>query len=129
MSPERFWGYSIAEVQDILKSCARIRQRQQKERLNAASYIVTELGTRIGIMLGNKEAQVGHIWDYFPSLYQEEKEMADQMQKEAEIERVRESRYRYAAIHNSRWKEVEDDGDTDTTDTASSDTSGPAAVH
>lgn len=130
MSPEQFWSYSIAEVQDILESCARVRQRQQKERLNAANYIVNELGTRIGIMLGNKEAKIGYIWDYFPSLYQEEKEMADQMQKEAEIERVRESRYRYAAMHNSRWKEVEDDdGDTDTTDTASSDTSGPAAVH
>lgn len=90
--------------------------------------MVTELGTRIAIMLGNKDAKIGHIWDYFPSLYQEEKEIAEQMQKETEIERVRDSRYRYAAMHNSRWKEVED-GNTDTTDTTGSDTSRPETVH
>ena len=73
--------------------------------------------------------QRSDIYGTISQAYQEEKEMADQMQKEAEIERVRESRYRYAAMHNSRWREVEDDGDTDTTDTASSDISGPAAVH
>ena len=130
MIPNQFWNYSIAEVQDILESCARVRQRQQKERLNAANYIVNELGNRVSIMLGNKKAEIGHVWDYFPSLYQEEKVIAEQMRREAELERVRESRHRYAAAHNSRWKEVEEDGEcTDTTDTASSDTSGSEAIH
>lgn len=94
----------------MLESRARVRQRQQKERLNAASYIVDELGIRISSMLGNKDAKISHVWDYFPTLYQEEKKLSDQMQRETEIERIRESRYNFAAVHNRYWKEVRDDG-------------------
>lgn len=120
--PGLFWSLSIAEVCDMLESRARVRQRQQKERLNVANYIVDELGTRISIMLGNKEAKINHVWDYFPSLYQEEKELVDQMHREAELEHVRESRHNFAAVHNRYWKEVRDDGERNNiTDIASSD--------
>lgn len=119
--PGLFWSLSIAEVCDMLESRARVRQRQQKERLNAASYIVDELGIRISIMLGNKEAKINRVWDYFPSLYQEEKELADQMHREAELEHVRESRHNFAAVHNRYWKEVRDDGECENaTDSAGS---------
>lgn len=76
-----------------------------KERLLAASYIVDELSKRISIMLGNKDAETGHLWDYFPQLYQKQKEAFTEYQQQEELEQFKERRRLFAARHNKRWSE------------------------
>lgn len=105
ISPERFWDLSIAEVNDLLESRARSREREFKEQLSVADYAVQELSRRIASMLpGGEEIPVRHVWDYYPSLYRKEKEAYEEYEKREELEQFKERRRQFAARYNRRWE-------------------------
>lgn len=102
--PERFWKYSIAEVQDILQGMADARERNLKERLWAAAYQVDELSRRIGIMLGSEE-KPKTLSDYFPELFREESAAQAERKRQEELAECAEARRTFAERHNKKVRE------------------------
>lgn len=76
-------------------------------------------------MMGNKDAEIKSAWDFFPELFVKEKQLADEMRKESEIQRIVNSRYNFAAAHNRALREREEKEDvsecSNTADAAGSD--------
>lgn len=78
---------------------------EQKERIVIAGYVVDELTMRLSAIMGNKDAEIRSAWDYFPGLFEDEKEAAEERRKEIELQKYLDSRYNFAAAHNKAFRE------------------------
>ena len=74
---------SLDEILDILESHARKEERKAKEELRKLHFLARDTAHQLGFLIAGKEDDSPpELWDYFPELFAEEKDMADKKKTE-----------------------------------------------
>ena len=69
------------------------------------SVLSDQIANKISKLFDNdNEIEVKHIWDYFPSLFEKEKQIYEIEKEQEEFESFKEKRRKYAVYHNQRMK-------------------------
>lgn len=90
---------SLAEICDEMESFYRRQEKQLKEKLSIAFILAQSTAERVGVYL-NKDNKAREPWDFYPSLFADEKAAYEKAAEEAEMEERREKIRAYAA----EWK-------------------------
>lgn len=110
MKPQEFWDYSLPEINDLLESHNRIKERKFKEKVTdecrLGRIIVDNIDSFFEAHFLNQSRKVVMPWDIFPELFEREKKAYDEQRKKEELEEYKEKRRRYAAELNARRGEV-----------------------
>lgn len=109
-SPEAFWGYSIAEIMDLITAHQKREERRQKEKIEEFKNLATAMqvqALQIGQTFGGCDEQhpFRTVENYYPSLFPKNEEVEKkkyQKQLEERNARLRAA----AAIHNARIREA-----------------------
>lgn len=105
-SPEAFWGYSIAEIMDLITAHQKREERRQKEKVEEFKNLLIALQTQalqIGQTFGGCEFQT--VENYYPSLFPKN-EQSEKKKYQKQLEE-RNARLRAAAAkHNARIREA-----------------------
>lgn len=101
--PETFWNLSLIEICDLLESCNRRRIRNAREQLSMLFAAAESTAEHIGCYLNEKNT-ARRLWDFFPSLFAEEKEAYEKEQAEERTVKAVAEWKAYAAEWNRRRK-------------------------
>lgn len=82
-----------------MESFYRRQEKQLKEKLSIAFVLAQSMAERVGVYL-NKDNKAREPWDFYPSLFADEKVAYEKAAEEAEMEERREKIRTYAA----EWK-------------------------
>lgn len=104
MSPKEFWGYSMLEVQDLIKAFWKKREYDLRWEI-MHDFVMAEVQTRFAFREKNQD--IPHPWEYYPNLFQEEKKRYEDRKKQDELESYKEARRNYAAEFNRRRRQGE----------------------
>lgn len=96
---EQFWNLSIAEVQDVINAYAQRRKTDLKQSIRMQFLLASLIPQYI---LRNETDPVPQPWDYYPELFEEEKELYEKAAAEKELEEFKERRRQYAAALNKQ---------------------------
>ncbi len=102
--PSFFWNLSIQEAHDVLVSHEK-KQRENMKSEVLAKYIQSlQIAECIAKTKDVKnEITLKNIWDYYPSLFEEEKSLYQKKQDEQEFRNYKQRRMEFARIHNARF--------------------------
>lgn len=107
IAPEKFWDYSIAEINDLIDAYQRRRIAQRKAEITDQFINAEVVASLISIGLsGDKNARYPRPWDYYPELFKAEKEEAAEITEQDEVAKAYESRRRYGEVWNRRFRET-----------------------
>ena len=110
MRPQEFWDYSLSEINDLLESHNRIKERKFKETVKdecrLGRIIVDNIDSILDAYFLNENRKVVMPWDMFPELFEFEKKAYDVQREKEELEEYKEKRRRYAAELNARREGV-----------------------
>ena len=104
VSIEVFWNSSILEVRDLIDSDNRVKNKEFKIQTKR-DFINAEVAHRWQSNLYKKEGSEfdsPYVWEYYPDLFEEEKKYSEEQQKEAELEKLKGNRKRYAEEYKRR---------------------------
>ncbi len=95
---------SLQEVYDILNGI----KEKQKERLKAEALLKYTQALQIAECIAKtkdikKEMVLKNIWDYYPSLFDEEKQRYQKEHEEESFLSYKQKRLDYARMHNTRF--------------------------
>lgn len=106
-SPEAFWGYSIAEIMDLITAHQKREERRQKEKVEEFKNLLIALQTQalqIGQTFGGGDPFLT-VENYYPSLFPKNEE-SEKKKYQKQLEE-RNARLRAAAAkHNARIREA-----------------------
>lgn len=107
-SPEAFWGYSIAEITDLMAAYQKREERRQKEKLEELKNLAIALqvqALQIGQAFGgiDKAHPLLTVEDYYPKLFPKSEKEKYQKQLDERNARLRAA----AAEHNARIREAQ----------------------
>lgn len=106
MDPVAFWGYSLAEIRDLLESYARMERRRIKEQIVARFQLADRVGLHIQRLFDNKNTiTLPYPWDLYPELFAEEKTAFEVQQQTEQLEQFKASRKAYAERYNAMRRE------------------------
>lgn len=97
---ESFWNSSIVEIEDEIESHNRVMMSEQKERIYSL-FLLSSLINERHPMVDKTSCHLTMPWDYYPSLFEEEKKVYEQIQNGNELEEYKEKRKEYAANWNN----------------------------
>lgn len=103
ITPSMFWDHSIGELEDLISSYNRTKTLRDKEKATYYWVLSKQIGEQISILFDNKnEITPKKIWEYYPTLFENEKSQFEKDEKKAQLElhiaRMKDYMYR----HNSR---------------------------
>ena len=109
-SPEAFWGYSIAEIMDLITAHQKREERRQKEKTEELKNLVVALqvqALQIGQTFGgcDKQHPLKTVQEYYPFLFPENAETEKRKYQKQLDERNAHLRAA-AAAHNARIREA-----------------------
>lgn len=107
-----FWECTILEIQDLLESFQR-KERYALKNSALTSWLQTKMiANHISKMMDEKnQVKLNEIWDYYPGLFDEEKQLFKVQQEEQDFDNFKQSRRAYA----KRMKAKMEDKGGDTT--------------
>lgn len=98
ITPERFWDYTLAEVQDIILCSCRRQKRDITNQYDLSALISVYVAK---VLLDSKnEIKTPHPWDAYPELFAEEKQKFEEQQRAAAVREAGISRREYAHYFN-----------------------------
>ncbi|MEY8356792.1 hypothetical protein AALB39_26060 [Lachnospiraceae bacterium 54-53] len=101
LSPERFWEFSPAEIQDILESHERKERRQMKQRLIEKHFLAKDIAQYVSCVInGSKDTKIMELWDYFPELFEGEGTDIEKKRQEQEQAAYKAQMIDFAYRHN-----------------------------
>lgn len=93
VSIDEFWGLTILEMSDIIESKKRMIRAQEKAEINRNFVLAEAISTRISYFFSDpktrSEDMIVQPWDYYPDLYENEKEEAVMRKNDSIIEEQR----------------------------------------
>lgn len=95
----------------MIQSFERILIRNQKQKAIDNQVLADQLIRGIDLIINGsdkKEAQIKQVWDYYPDLFEDEKEFYYEQKHEDEFESFKNRRKRFANQYNKKY---EGDGD------------------
>lgn len=96
---------SILEILDTMESFARKEEKRIKERLSQIHFLSKDVAQQTALALFGKEGdEAPELWDYFPELFQKEKESAEQKKVEKEMAVYKAKMLDFAYRHNHSRK-------------------------
>lgn len=86
----------------MIDSYQRIEIRKQKQRVIDNSILADQIVRGIGAMFSEKEdeVEIKQVWDYYPNLFDREKEVFEKQKDLEELEKFKEKRRKFALQHN-----------------------------
>lgn len=112
ISPFSFWDMSIDEITDLIESHKRCAQQKAKKELMFNQILSVQIRQEILPLLVEKipeDYKAFQLWDLFPELFKEEKQLYEESKQEKEFISFKEKRRAYAARINQRAKKVKSD--------------------
>ena len=96
---------SIDEIEDKILSFERSEKRSMKNQAVLNGVLADQIYLRISKLLDDKdEIQLKHLWDYFPSLFIEEKRHYEKEKEIEEFEAFKNARKAFAMHFNKNRK-------------------------
>ena len=96
---------SIDEIEDKIRSHKRVETKNKKEQIVLNFVLADQMVTRISKMLDLKnEIDVPQFWDYFPSLFENERVEYERQKEIDEFENFKNTRKAFALRHNQKMK-------------------------
>lgn len=101
MTSREFWNASLAEIMDVMDSYSCREERRLKERLSGLHFLAKDIAQSVGLVFGGKEGdRVPELWDYFPDLFERERESAETIQRQQELAVYKAQMSDFAYRHN-----------------------------
>jgi len=103
---------SVNEITDLIESHKRCAQQKVKQELMFNQILSVQIRQEILPLLVEKipeDYKVLQLWDLFPELFKEEKQLYEESKQEKEFISFKEKRRAYAARINQRAKKVKSD--------------------
>lgn len=86
MPVQEFWNASLAEIMDYIDSFSRREEQSLKKRLSELHFLAKDTAQYVGLMIGGGEGdRASELWDYFPDLFEEEKEQTEQLRQKQQL--------------------------------------------
>lgn len=101
VTPEQFWNYTLAEIQDLIFSWQRGRKWDIKSQYDLAALISIYASK---LLDSKNEVKTPYPWDAYPELFAEEKHKFEEQQREDALRSASISRREYARFFNRRRK-------------------------
>ncbi len=96
---------SIDEIEDKILSFERSVKRSMKNQAVLNGVLADQIYIRITKMFDDKnEIEIKHLWDYFPSLFIEEKKHYEEEKEIEEFEAFKSARRAFAVHFNKNRK-------------------------
>lgn len=99
MSIQEFWELSPMELNDCIQSYKRRRENEIKQQVNMNFLLAEVISRRI---FAEKEDEIPQPWDYYPELFEMEKQISDEAYRKKKIEEYKEQRRKYVEEFNRR---------------------------
>ena len=101
---ELFWNSSVNEITDMLDSHSRKTERKRKQKIMDDFLLAEVIAHNMATMLfsENDKKPMEMPWDYYPSLFEKEKEIYEEKLRQIEFEEYKERRREYIAEFNRR---------------------------
>lgn len=108
ITPEAFWSYTPAEIEDRIKSYQRKIKQQQTKEIEQLFVLAEAIGSRVAYIFTEKKdlRLILQPWDAYPQLFEEQEKIMQEAEEEREFDRYKEARRRHAAEHNRRREEA-----------------------
>lgn len=102
ISPKDFWEYSVAEVEDLIRTFWEKRKNDLKWKI-MHDFVMAEVHTRFNFR--EEKQDIPHPWEYYPELFREEEQHYVKKKACDELESYKEARKEYAAEFNRRRRQ------------------------
>ena len=101
--PDQFWSMTILEITDLMESYHRRKLAEIKQDLKNKHFLARDIGQFIDLALnGSQNTDFHELWDFFPELFKEEKEMEEQRRTKQQLALYKAKMLDYAYRHNHK---------------------------
>lgn len=101
-----FWQYSVDEIVDLIESHRRVETMKLKQQLSNDYMQVVVLREYMATLISDK-VKPKQIYDIYPTLFAEEKEVAEEQQRQQALELHKEQLRSFAERFNNNIKKGE----------------------
>lgn len=110
ISPSLFWELSIQEVYDLIDSYNRRTINNLKQKALNNRILADQIIRGMTFVLNGKDCGIENlqIWDYYPGLFEDEKEKYQSEERIKKFVEFKSRRKRFANMYNMKY---EGDGD------------------
>jgi len=102
LAPADFWELSLAEITDLMESYERRQKAEYKRDLTLKHFLAKDIGQYVSLVLGGSKVKILELWDYFPELFENERESIEENQKHRQMEVYKAQMIDFASRHNNR---------------------------
>lgn len=104
ISPFLFWEMSIKEIVDLIESKNRTELARKKEQAIFNQVLAIQISERVGCLLAenSEDVKLTKLWNFFPEMFESEKESYIQQKEIDEFERFKANRRAFASRHNRK---------------------------
>ena len=93
---------SFREVLDCIESHARIEKRELKQNLTLKHFLAKDIAQYIGRMFDSRVSSPLELWDFFPGLFEEEREEVEEEQRSRELAIYKAKMQDFTFRHNKK---------------------------
>lgn len=102
MSVEEFWSLSVGEIVDYLEAYERRERQRRKRELENLHFLSQDIFQHMTRLVNGGNEKLLELWDFFPELFREEKEVADKDEKDKIVAVYKAQMQDFAYRHNHK---------------------------
>lgn len=102
---EKFWDYTLAEINLIITAYNSASQRRFKEQAILNHNLANLIGYSVGRLMDEK-AKMPSLYEMYPALFEEERALEEELQAEQQWLLAKERLLKYAESHNRKRGEI-----------------------
>ena len=105
INTDAFWNSSFGDIIDEIDSYRRREKYKQKQQAIHAHNLAQQIIEGINLIVNGDDNQkeLHGLWDYYPDLFEEEKEKHKKQQEYNEFENLKAQRRKFANYHNRKY--------------------------
>lgn len=100
MTVSGFWHLSLMEIYDTVAAYNQKVEREFKQKVKQNFLLAEIIVADLGLSLDKKPAL--QPWDYYPSMFQAERDQHEKLRQMEEMEQYKERRRQYAGALNAQ---------------------------
>lgn len=85
-----------------MESYERRQKAEYKRDLTLKHFLAKDIGQYVSLVLGGSKVKILELWDYFPELFENERESIEENQKHRQMEVYKAQMIDFASRHNNR---------------------------
>ncbi|MEI4338070.1 hypothetical protein V9Z57_01755 [Streptococcus suis] len=106
IDPFSFWEYTLLELKELVDSYNRQQFEKQKE-IASHNFVQSQMIARFVSMMFQEKGEAPDIWDFYPALFEEDRQQIEQARIERDLIIHREQMRAYAERMRGRFKTSE----------------------